>query len=80
MAYFIWDIKIWHVIFLIYRKMTYKTSYTIFVQTALLSQFTRILHKFSPFAQGELDKCGSFLRFASPKGAFLIPQTVDDKW
>ena len=73
MAYFIWDIKIWQVNFLIYRKVTYKTSHTFFVQSALLSQFTRILHKFSPFTQGELDKCGAFLRFASQKGAFLIP-------
>jgi hypothetical protein len=74
MGYFIWDIKIWQVNFPIYRKAIYKTSHTIFVQSARLSQFPRILHKFSPFVQGKLDKCGAFLRFASQKGAFVIPQ------
>ena len=38
--YFIWDIKISQVYFPIYRKITYKTSRTIFVQIALLSYFS----------------------------------------
>ena len=80
MDYFIWDIKISQVYFPIYRKITYKTSHTIFVQFALLCHFSRILCKFSAIIRDLMDRHKTFDALHPKKSVLRFREQVDFKW